>query len=128
MIRNSGEEPHVIEYLKTPPSRARLVEMINAIGTPVRDVLRRKGTPYDALGIDDPNVSVDRLIDLMLEHPMLFDRPIVETPLGPKLCRSSEGVLDIPPYPQRGAFTKEDGEPVVDASGQRIAATSGAQR
>ena len=120
LIRNSGEEPQIIEYLKTPPSRERLVALIGAMGIPVRDLLRRKGTPYDALGLDDPKFSDDELIDLMLEHPILINRPIVETQIGTRLCRPSETVLDILPNPQRGAFTKEDGEPVVDAEGHRI--------
>jgi len=120
MIRNSGETPHVIEYLKTPPDRERLVALIAAMGIPVRDLLRRKGTPYDALGLDDPKFTDAALIDLMLEQPILINRPIVETPLGTKLCRPSETVLDILPNPQRSAFAKEDGQPVVGADGQRI--------
>ncbi|WP_226584107.1 arsenate reductase (glutaredoxin) [Acuticoccus sediminis] len=120
LIRNSGEEPEIIEYLKVPPSRERLVELIATMGIPVRDLLRRKGTPYDALRLDDPQFSDDALIDLMLEHPILINRPIVETEIGTRLCRPSETVLDILPNPQRGAFTKEDGEPVVDADGHRI--------
>ncbi|ORE91727.1 arsenate reductase [Stappia sp. 22II-S9-Z10] len=120
LIRNSGEEPQIIEYLKTPPSRERLVALIGAMGIPVRDLLRRKGTPYNALGLDDPKFSDDELIDLMLEHPILINRPIVETEIGTRLCRPSETVLDILPSPQRGAFTKEDGEPVVDDEGHRI--------
>jgi arsenate reductase len=121
LIRNSGEEPEIIEYLKTPPSRERLVELIAAMGTGVRALLRRKGTPYDELGLDDPRLTDDELIDLMLTHPILINRPIVVTPLGVRLARPSERVLDILPNPQRGAFTKEDGEAVVDAAGQRIA-------
>ena len=121
LIRNSGEEPKVIEYLDTPPSRERLVDLIAAMGIPVRNLLRRKGTPYDDLGLDDPKLSDDELIDLMLEHPILINRPIVETPLGARLCRPSEAVLDILPNPQQGAFRKEDGELVVDASGRRVA-------
>ena len=120
LIRNSGEEPQIIEYLKTPPSRERLVALIGAMGIPVRDLLRRKGTPYNALGLDDPKFSDDELIDLMLEHPILINRPIVETEIGTRLCRPSETVLDILPSPQRGAFTKEDGEPVVEDEGHRI--------
>ena len=120
LIRNSGEEPQIIEYLKTPPSRERLVALIGAMGIPVRDLLRRKGTPYNALGLDDPKFSDDELIDLMLEHPILINRPIAETEIGTRLCRPSETVLDILPSPQRGAFTKEDGEPVVDDEGHRI--------
>jgi arsenate reductase len=120
LIRNSGEEPEVIEYLKTPPSRERLVELIRKMGVPVREVLRRNGTPYDELGLDDPLLTDDELIDAMLANPILINRPIVETPLGVKLCRPSEAVLDILPGAQRGPFTKEDGEPVIDARGQRV--------
>lgn len=118
LIRNSGIEPVIVEYLKTPPDRARLVALIAAMDIPVRDLLRRKGTPHDALGLDDPALSDDDLIDRMLAHPILINRPIVETPLGTRLCRPSEAVLDILPDPQRGAFRKEDGEPVVDADGR----------
>jgi arsenate reductase (glutaredoxin) len=113
MIRNSGEEPRIIEYLKTPPSRAELVDLITRMGMTPRELLRRKGTPYDALGLDDPKLTDDRLIDLMLEHPILINRPIVVTPLGVKLCRPSEAVLDILANPQRKPFVKEDGTPVV---------------
>ncbi|WP_136653044.1 arsenate reductase (glutaredoxin) [Paracoccus aeridis] len=120
LIRNSGEEPEVIEYLKTPPSRERLVALIAAMGIPVHDLLRRKGTPYDELGLDDPKFSDDELIDLMLAHPILINRPIVETPLGTRLCRPSEAVLEILPTPQQGEFRKEDGERVVDADGRRV--------
>ena len=120
LIRNSGEEPEVIEYLKTPPSRERHVELIGKMGVPVREVLRQKGTPYDELGLDDPLLTDDELIDAMLANPILINRPIVETPLGVKLCRPSEAVLDILPGAQRGPFTKEDGEPVIDARGQRV--------
>jgi len=120
LIRNSGEEPEVIEYLKDPPSRERLVELIRRMGVPVREVLRQKGTPYDELGLDDPLLTDDELIDAMLANPILINRPIVETPLGVKLCRPSEAVLDILPGAQRGPFTKEDGEPVIDARGQRV--------
>ncbi|MGE5779302.1 MAG: arsenate reductase (glutaredoxin) [Hyphomicrobiales bacterium] len=120
LIRNSGEEPRVIEYLKAPPTRDELAELVRRMGMRPRDLLRRKGTPYDALGLDDPKFSDEALIDLMIEHPILINRPIVVTPLGVKLCRPSEVVLDILPNPQRGAFSKEDGEPVVDAAGQRV--------
>lgn len=120
MIRNSGEEPVVIEYLKTPPDRATLTALITAIGVPVRAVLREKGTPYAELGLDDPKWSDEQLIGFMLQHPILINRPIVVTPLGTMLCRPSEAVLDILPQPQRGAFSKEDGEAVVDAEGRRI--------
>ncbi|UEM21602.1 arsenate reductase (glutaredoxin) [Skermanella mucosa] len=120
LIRNSGEEPVVIEYLKSPPSRDELKDLIRRMGVAVRDVLRRKGTPYDELGLDDPDLDDDRLLDAMMAHPILINRPIVVTPLGVKLCRPSETVLDILPSPQRGAFAKEDGEPVVDEQGRRI--------
>ena len=121
LIRNSGAEPEVIEYLKTPPTRADLVDLIDRMGIAVRDLLRRKGTPYDELGLDDPKWTDDALIDQMMAHPILINRPIVVTPLGVKLCRPSEAVLDILPDPQRGAFEKEDGGKVVDATGARIA-------
>ena len=121
LIRNTGEEPTVIEYLKTPPDRATLKQLIAAMGTPVRDALRRKGTPYDELGLDDPKWTDDQLIDFMLQHPILINRPIVVTPLGTRLCRPSEAVLDILPRSQLGAFSKEDGEAVIDAKGQRVA-------
>ena len=119
LIRNSGQEPRIIEYLKTPPSRAELVDLIVRMGITPRELLRRKGTPYDELGLDDPKWSDDELIDQMLAHPILINRPIVVTPLGVKLCRPSEAVLDILPDPQRGAFAKEDGEIVVGADGKR---------
>jgi len=120
LIRNSGVEPTVIEYLKTPPSRDELVDLIRRMGIPARDLLRRKGTPHDELGLDDPKWSDDQLIDAMTAHPILINRPIVVTPLGVRLCRPSEAVLDILPDPQRGAFTKEDGERVVDENGERL--------
>jgi arsenate reductase len=121
LIRNSGEAPRVVEYLKTPPTRAELVELIRRMGIPVRGLLRRKGTPYDALGLDAPAWTDEQLIDLMLEQPILIERPIVVTPLGVRLCRPSEAVLNILPHGQRGAFAKEDGEAVVDGAGNRIA-------
>jgi len=120
LIRNTGEEPTVIEYLKTPPSRAELVDLIARMGIPVRDLLRRKGTPYEELGLDDPALTDEQLLDAMMAHPILINRPIVVTPLGVKLCRPSEAVLDILDAPQRGAFTKEDGEVVIDADGNRV--------
>ena len=120
LIRNSGEEPHVIEYLKTPPSRDELVSLIGRMGIPVRELLRRKGTPYDELSLDNPALTDGELVDAMLAHPILINRPIVVTPLGVKLCRPSEAVLDILPAPQCGPFTKEDGEAVIDAAGHRI--------
>ena len=105
MIRNSGAEPEVIEYLKTPPTKERLAALVAAMGVPVREVLRRKGTPYDELGLDDPKWTDDQLLELMVQHPLLINRPIVVTPLGTRLCRPSELVLDILPSPQQGAFT-----------------------
>lgn len=120
MIRSSGEEPAVIEYLKTPPSREELVALIDRAGLTPRELLRRKGTPYDELGLDDPKFTDDELIDLMIEHPILINRPLVVTPLGVRLCRPSEVVLDILPNPLRGAFVKEDGEVVTDAEGRRV--------
>lgn len=120
MIRNAGIEPTVIEYLKTPPSRAQLIALVHATGQPVRALLREKGTPYLELGLDDPTRTDDELIDAMLAHPVLINRPLVVTPLGTRLCRPSEAVLDILPQPQRGAFTKEDGEVVIDAEGRRV--------
>jgi arsenate reductase len=122
LIRNSGEEPHVIEYLKTPPTRNELVGLIQRMGISAREALRRKGTPYDELGLADPKWKDDELIDFMMQHPILINRPIVVTPIGVKLCRPSETVLDILPNPQCGAFAKEDGEPVVDAHGRRVTA------
>ncbi|CUW48775.1 MULTISPECIES: arsenate reductase (glutaredoxin) [Acetobacteraceae] len=120
LIRNSGEEPRIIEYLKTPPSREELVDLIARMGVPVRSVLREKGTPFHELGLNNPALSDDALIDAMIAHPILMNRPIVVTPLGAALCRPSEAVLDILPNPQRGAFVKEDGEKIVDESGKRI--------
>ncbi len=120
MIRQSGEEPVVIEYLKTPPSRGKLVELIAAMGIGVRGLLREKGTPYAELGLADPAWSDDQLIDQMLAHPILINRPIVVTPLGTKLCRPSETVLDILPNPDIGPFTKDDGEVVIDRHGRRV--------
>ena len=121
LVRNSGAEPVIIDYLKTPPGRSRLVELITALGMPVRDLLRRNGTPYDALRLDDPAWTDDQLIDCMVAHPILMNRPIVVTPIATRLCRPSEAVLDLLPTPQRGAFTKEDGEAVIDDEGQRVA-------
>ncbi|MCP1217186.1 arsenate reductase (glutaredoxin) [Acetobacter orientalis] len=120
LIRNSGEEPRIIEYLKTPPSRAELVDLIARMGLPVRAVLREKGTPFHELGLDNPTLTDDTLIDAMIAHPILINRPIVVTPLGVALCRPSEAALEILPNPQRGAFVKEDGEKIVDESGKRI--------
>jgi arsenate reductase len=120
LIRNSGVEPLVINYLQTPPGRDRLVQLIAAMGVPVRDVLRRKGTPFDELQLNDPAWTDEQLIDFMVAHPILMNRPIVVTPLGTRLCRPSETVLDILPSAQRGPFTKEDGERVIDAEGRRV--------
>ncbi|MFQ2155634.1 glutaredoxin-dependent arsenate reductase [Aeromonas hydrophila] len=120
LIRNSGVEPTVIHYLETPPSRDTLLALIAAMGMPVRDLLRQNVPPYEALGLAENKFSDDELIDAMLAHPILINRPIVVTPLGTKLCRPSEVVLDILPSPQQGAFSKEDGEQVVDAQGRRI--------
>lgn len=120
MIRNAGIEPHVVEYLKTPPSRALLESLIARAGITPRDLLREKGTPFAELGLDDPALSDAQLIDAMMAHPILINRPLVVSPLGVKMCRPSEEVLDLIPADQRGAFAKEDGEQVVDASGQRV--------
>lgn len=113
MIRQSGEEPVVIEYLKSPPSRERLVELIKAMGIRPRDLLRQKGTPYDELGLGDPKWTDDELIDFMMKHPILINRPIVGTDRGVRLCRPSEVVLEILPNPKIGRFVKEDGEVVA---------------
>ena len=120
LIRNSGTEPEVIEYLKTPPSRDTLLNLIQRAGLTPRGLLREKGTPYAELGLADPALTDDQLVDAMMAHPILINRPLVVTPLGVKLCRPSEAVLDILPDPQRAAFTKEDGEKVVAAYGQRV--------
>jgi arsenate reductase len=114
IIRQSGEQPEVIEYLKNPPSRSRLIELIRAMGIPVRALLREKGTPYAELGLADPKWSDDQLIDFMLAHPILINRPIVVTPKGTKLCRPSEAVLDLLEHPA-DTFVKEDGEVVTRA-------------
>ena len=120
LIRNSGAEPEVIEYLKTPPSKVRLQELLIAMGISARDLLRQKGTPYEELNLGDPKWTDDELMDFMVQHPGLMNRPVVVTPLGTRLCRPSELVLDILPNPQKGAFTKEDGEAVINAEGQRV--------
>lgn len=120
LIRNSGEEPEVIEYLQTPPSKATLQSLIAAMGIGTRALLREKGTPYEELGLADPKWTDEQLVDFMLAHPILINRPVVVTPLGTRLCRPSEAVLDILPNPQQGAFTKEDGEKVIDEKGQRV--------
>ena len=120
LIRNAGIEPVVIEYLRTPPTREELQGLLAQMGLGVRDLLREKGTPYDELGLADATLSDAQLLDAMLAHPILINRPIVVTPLGTRLCRPSETVLDILPQPQQGAFAKEDGAPVVDAGGRRV--------
>lgn len=120
LIRNSGIEPTVIDYLNHPPDHASLVDLIAKAGLTVRGAIREKGTPYLELGLDKPGVSDGQLIAAMLSHPILINRPFVVTPLGVRLCRPSELVLDILPAPQRGAFAKEDGEAVIDADGKRI--------
>lgn len=120
MIRNAGIEPHVIEYLKTPPTRLLLRQLIERMGVLVRDVIREKGTPYHELDLGSPDLTDDQLLDAMMAHPILINRPIVVTPKGVRLCRPSEAVLDLLP-PQQGEFVKEDGERVVDESGRRVA-------
>lgn len=120
MIGNAGIEPHVVEYLKTPPSRTLLIKLIERAGLTPRALLREKGTPYAELGLGDESLSDEALLDAMMAHPVLINRPLVVSPLGVRLCRPSEVVLDILPKPQRAAFMKEDGEQVVDAAGQRV--------
>jgi arsenate reductase len=112
LIRNSGAEPEVIEYLRTPPSREAIADAVRRIGVPLRALLREKGTPFAELGLGDPDLSDAQLLDAMVAHPILINRPVVFTPLGVRLCRPSETVLDILPAPQRADFTKEDGEVV----------------
>uniref|UniRef100_UPI003F49A6A9 arsenate reductase (glutaredoxin) n=1 Tax=Cupriavidus taiwanensis TaxID=164546 RepID=UPI003F49A6A9 len=120
MIRNAGIEPSVIEYLTTPPSRTELREMIRQAGLTVRQAMREKGTPYAELGLADPALTDDQLLDAMMAHPILINRPFVVTELGVRLCRPSEIVLDILPSPQQGPFAKEDGEVIIDAQGRRV--------
>ncbi|WP_322053040.1 arsenate reductase (glutaredoxin) [Paraburkholderia bannensis] len=120
MIRNAGIEPVVIEYLRDPPSREKLVELITQSGLSVRDVLRQKGTPYAELNLDNPALTEDQLLDAMMAHPILINRPFVVTSIGVRLCRPSELVLAILPESQRGAFTKEGGEVVIDTEGKRV--------
>ena len=120
LIRNSGTEPTVIQYLETPPSREVLVKLIADMGITVRALLRKNVEPYEQLGLAEGTFSDDQLIDFMLQHPILINRPIVVTPLGTRLCRPSEVVLEILPDAQRGSFNKEDGEPVIDKQGKRI--------
>ena len=119
LIRNAGIEPHVIEYLKCPPSREMLVQLIARMGITARDLLRQKGTPYADLGLGDPALTEDQLLDAMMAHPILINRPIVVSPKGVRLCRPSEAVLDLLP-PQQGAFSKEDGETVVGPDGMPV--------
>jgi len=120
LILNAGIEPHVIEYLKTPPSRVMLISLAKRMGLSLRDLLREKGTPYHELGLDDHNLQDDKILDAMMAHPILINRPIVVTSIGVKLCRPSETVIDILPLRQEGAFRKEDGELVVDETGRRL--------
>lgn len=121
MIRNAGIEPHVVEYLKTPPSRTLLESLIARAGITPRDLLREKGTPYADLGLDNPDLPDSALVDAMMAHPILINRPLVVSPLGVRLCRPSEAVLDLLPQGQQGAFSKEDGDQVIGSDGQRIA-------
>jgi arsenate reductase len=125
MIRNAGIEPHVIEYLKTPPSRALLVQLIERASLSPRELLREKGTSYHELGLGDPALTDGQLVDAMMEHPILINRPLVVSPLGVKLCRPSEAVLELLPKRQQGAFAKEDGEQVVASDGTRIGSRRG---
>lgn len=120
LILNSGEEPTVIEYLQTPPDRTTLVRLIKDMGIEVRALLRVKGTPYEELELGDTSLTDDQLIDAMMAHPILINRPIVVTPLGTRLCRPSEVVLDLLPQEQRGSFVKEDGQVVIDENGRRV--------
>ncbi|WP_370548912.1 glutaredoxin-dependent arsenate reductase [Edwardsiella tarda] len=128
MIRNSGVEPTIIHYLETPPSRAELLGLIAALGISVRALLRQNVEPYETLGLADERLSDAQLIDAMLSHPILINRPIVVTPLGARLCRPSERVLEILPTAQQGAFNKEDGEPVVDETGETALSRGGERR
>ena len=120
LIRNAGIEPEIIEYLKTPPSRETLKAIAHATGAPLRDLIRSKEPQYQELGLEDNSTSDEQLLDAMLAHPVLINRPIVITTMGTRLCRPSEQVLDILPEPQRGPFTKEDGEVVIDSNGKRV--------
>lgn len=120
LIRNAGVEPTVIEYLKTPPDEKTLLALLERMRIRPRELLREKGTPYAELGLADPHWTDGELVDLMLKHPILINRPIVVTPWGVKLCRPSEAVLDILPLPQKGPFAKEDGAPLIDAAGRRV--------
>lgn len=120
MIRQSGVEPQVVEYLKTPPSRQRIMELVSAAGMCLRDAIRTKDTPFDVLGLADPAKSDEELLDAIEAHPILLNRPFVETPVGARLCRPSEVVLDILENPNIGPFTKEDGEVIIDSEGKRL--------
>jgi arsenate reductase (glutaredoxin) len=120
LIRNAGIEPTIVEYLTHPPSRETLTSLIQRAGLTVRDAIREKGTPFAELGLDDPMLSDAQLIDAMIEHPILINRPFVDTPTGARLCRPSELVIDLLPSPQQGPFTKEDGEVVIDEHGKRV--------
>lgn len=122
MIRNAGIEPHVVEYLKTPPSRPLLESLVERAGMTPRALLREKGTPFAELGLGNSDLTDEQLVDAMMEHPILINRPLVISPLGVKLCRPSEEVLDLIPAEQHGAFAKEDGEQVIDAEGKRVTA------
>ncbi|MGL4439093.1 MAG: arsenate reductase (glutaredoxin) [Bosea sp. (in: a-proteobacteria)] len=124
LIRNAGVEPHVIEYLRSPPTRTLLQHLLQRMDFPIRSILREKGTPFTELGLADATVSDDALFAAIAEHPILINRPIVVTPWGVRLCRPSELVLDIMPLSQKGAFSKEDGEAVIDADGRRVASPS----
>ncbi len=121
LIRNTGVEPEVIDYIQTPPSRDKLIELVAQMGISVRELLRQKGTPYDELGLGGESLTGDALLDAMVAHPILMNRPIVVTPLGTRLCRPSELVVDILPLPQLAAFIKEDGEKVINDKGERVA-------
>ncbi len=120
LIRNSGVEPEVIEYLKTPLNKEQLQQLLSDLGISARELLRQKGTLFDELNLSDPQWTDAELVDFMVQHPILMNRPVVVTPLGSKLCRPSEAVLDILPSPPQGAFSKEDGEVVINAQGQRV--------
>jgi arsenate reductase len=120
LIRNTGVEPRVVQYLKTPLDKAQLQELLRALGLTAHELLRQKGTPFDELGLGDPKWTDDELLDFMAQYPILMNRPIVVTPIGAKLCRPSELVLDILPAPQLGAFSKEDGEAVINSAGKRV--------
>ena len=120
LIQNSGVKPEVIEYLKTPPNKERLQQLLAGMGLGARGLLRQKGTPFDELGLADPKWTDDELLDFMVQHPILMNRPVVVTPLGTKLCRPSEAVLELLANPQLGAFSKEDGEAVVNEKGKRV--------